>query len=166
MNSHPFLPTTVISGQYFGFTVNYRYKNWDASAFFTGQSGFWVYNNTQNAYFTSGSLGNARNVTTDVIGSGESNVNAPDVSTRFLTKGDFIRFQNFNIGYNVKLKSQAIKSLYLSAGGQNLFVITNYEGLDPEVNTNKALNSVPSLGIDYSSYPRARTFSLGLRATF
>ncbi len=161
-----FLGKSPLPTQFFGFTVNYRYKNWDATAFLTGQSGHYVYNNTANAYFTSGSLGNARNVTTDVVGSGESNLNAPDASTRFLQKGDFMRFQNFNIGYNVKLKSQAIKSLYLSAGGQNLFVITGYDGLDPEVNTNKALNSVPSLGIDYSSYPRARTFSLGLRATF
>jgi len=161
-----FLGKGPLPKQYFGFSINYRYKNWDAMAFFTGQMGHYIYNNTQNAYFTSGSLGNARNVTTDVIGSGESNVNAPDVSTRFLQKGDFVRFQNFNIGYNFKLSNKAIKNLYLSAGGQNLFVITQYDGLDPEVNTNKALNNVPSLGIDYSSYPRARTFSLGLRATF
>lgn len=151
----------------YGLTLNFDYKNWVATLFFNGATGYYVYNNTANAYFTSGSLGNARNVTQDVLTSGESNVNAPEASTRFLQKGDHFRFNNFNIGYNFNLKStEVFKKLNVFVGGQNLFVITQYDGLDPEVNKNKSMNGVPSLGIEYTSYPRARTFMFGLNASF
>jgi iron complex outermembrane receptor protein len=45
-------------------------------------------------------------------------------------------------------------------------VFTDYTGLDPEVNVNKAINGIPSLGIDYNAYPRARTISFGANVTF
>ena len=62
----------------------------------------------------------------------------------------------------------AIKSLRLYVNGQNLFVITNYTGLDPEVSTAASdfLNSIPTAGIDYTSFPKPRTFTIGLNATF
>jgi iron complex outermembrane receptor protein len=50
--------------------------------------------------------------------------------------------------------------------GQNLFVITGYDGLDPEVSVNKQINGVPSAGIDYTAFPRARTFTFGVNARF
>jgi hypothetical protein len=64
------------------------------------------------------------------------------------------------------VKGDKIKALSLNATGQNLFVITDYNGLDPEVNVDKNINGVPSLGIDYTAYPRARTYSVGLNITF
>lgn len=150
-----------------GFSIDYRYKNWDAMLFFAGQFGHHIYNNTANAYFTAGSLGNSRNVTEDILTSGESNLNSPEVSTRFLEKGDFLRMQNLNVGYNFELADESfVRNLRLGVSAQNLFVITNYSGLDPEVNTNKAMNDVPSMGIDYGGYPRARVFTLGVNATF
>lgn len=161
-----FVGKSPIPKQFMGFTANFRYKNFDAMLFFNGQYGHYIYNNTANAYFTSGSLGNARNVTRDVIATNESAQNAPEVSTRFLEKGDFTRLANFTVGYNFKLNSKAFKRLYAYVGGQNVFVITDYSGLDPEVNTNKNINGVPSLGIDYTAYPRARTFMLGINASF
>ncbi|MGK7394765.1 MAG: SusC/RagA family TonB-linked outer membrane protein [Candidatus Cyclobacteriaceae bacterium M3_2C_046] len=150
-----------------GFNIDARFGNFDISTFLAGQFGFWVYNNTANAFFTKGSLGNGRNVTEDVLGSPESPVNAPDVSTRFLERGDFMRMQNLNLGYNVNLSENSfIQKLRFYASGQNLFVITNYTGLDPEVNVNKSIDGVPSLGIDYTAYPRPITVTIGLNATF
>ena len=59
------------------------------------------------------------------------------------------------------------KSMRLSAIGQNLFLITDYSGLDPEVSTSDIpLNGLPSASIDYLSYPRPRTFSFGINVTF
>ncbi len=93
--------------------------------------------------------------------------NAPDVSTRFLEKGDFLRVQNLAIGYNFNLDGDGfIKNLRTYANVQNLFVFTPYTGLDPEVNVNKSLNDVPSLGIDYTAFPRPRTLTVGLNVTF
>jgi TonB-dependent starch-binding outer membrane protein SusC len=50
--------------------------------------------------------------------------------------------------------------------GQNLLLFTDYSGFDPEVDTDKNLNGVPSAGIDYLSYPRAKTIALGVNLTF
>lgn len=149
-----------------GLTNQFRFGNLDLSVFFNGQFGHYIYNNTANALFTAGSLGSGRNVTKNVVGNGESPTNAPDVSDRFLEKGDFVRLQDVTLGYNLEtgLKSISRVRFYLTA--QNLAVFTNYSGQDPEVNTNKALNGVPSLGIDYNAYPRARTILLGANLTF
>jgi iron complex outermembrane receptor protein len=149
-----------------GLTNNLKYKNWDLSIFFSGQFGQYVYNNTANAYFTAGSLANGRNVTKNVVGNGEANLNAPDVSTRFLEDGSFIRLQNVSLGYNVNVNNTFVKSLRFTITGQNLATFTDYTGQDPEVNVNKAINSVPSLGIDYAAYPRARTITFGVNASF
>jgi len=150
-----------------GFTNNFRYKGFTMSVFFDGQFGHKVYNNTENAFFTAGALGNGRNVTTNVPGNGESNLNAPDVSTRFLEDASFVRLQNLTLGYTFNTENLGfIRNLQLSLIGQNLFVITEYSGLDPEVNINKELDGIPSFGIDYTSYPRSRTYSIGLNASF
>lgn len=149
-----------------GFSANFRYKSWDLSAYMNGQFGHYIYNNNANAYFTMGSINSGRNITRDVVFVGESPSNNPDVSTRFLEKGDFLRLATLSLGYRFNVDGSSIKSLRLFANAQNLFVITDYSGLDPEVSVNKSLNGVPSAGIDYTAYPRARTFSLGLNVTF
>lgn len=152
-----------------GLALNARYKNWDLSAFFTGQFGFSVYNNTANAFFVRGSLGNARNVTQNVANSNENPASSIAVSTRFLEKGDFVRFQNFTLGYNFDLNEDSFfKSLRLSLTGQNLFLITDYSGLDPEVTgqTGDLGSGVPTRGIDWASFPNPRTFTFGLNARF
>ena len=155
------LPTTTM-----GFNSNLNYKGLDFSFFFTGQYGHYIYSNTRNAFFTAGSLANGRNVTRDVVGNGESNLNAPDVSTRFLEKGDFTRLQNASIGYTLTPDSDVFSAIRFYVTGQNLFVITDYSGQDPEVDTPKSLDGIPSFGIDYTPYPRARTFLLGANVTF
>ncbi|MEZ4809475.1 MAG: SusC/RagA family TonB-linked outer membrane protein [Allomuricauda sp.] len=159
-----------------GLSLNLNYKNWDFSAYLAGQFGFSVYNNTRNAFFTAGAIANARNVTPDVLTSGEAGSAAAEVSTRFLEKGDFIRMQNATVGYNVPLSGEGtFKSLRLSLTGQNLFLITDYSGLDPEISVQPGsningvsdlLNNLPTAGIDYTAYPRPRTITLGINATF
>lgn len=150
-----------------GFTNNFNYQNFDLSIFFNGQLGQYVYNNTANAFFTAGALGGGNNVTQDVVGNGESRGNAPEVSTRFLEDASFVRLQNLTLGYNFNIENIAfLSNLRLFFTGQNLFVITDYSGQDPEVNVNKALNDVPSFGIDYTPYPRARTFLFGVNVSF
>ncbi|WP_378178851.1 SusC/RagA family TonB-linked outer membrane protein [Aquimarina sp. SS2-1] len=150
-----------------GINTSFRYKNFDASVFFAGQFGHYIYNATQNAFFTAGSLGAGRNVTADVLGNGEDRSNAPEPSTQFLEKGDFLRLQNASIGYNWPLSGEGLfKSLRLFVTGQNLFVITDYSGLDPEVDVAASANGIPSAGIDYTSFPRPRVYNFGFNVTF
>jgi len=150
-----------------GINTSVSYKNWDLNAHMNGQFGSYIYNNTKNAFFTAGIIGVGKNITRDVLSNGESNANAADVSTRFVEKGDFLRLQSASLSYNVPMSGEgAIKNLRLSLIGQNLFIITDYSGLDPEVNVPKSLNNIPSLGIDYTAFPRSRTVTLGISATF
>ncbi len=151
----------------FGLTNNFSYKGFNLSLFFTGAGGNYLYNNTKNAIFVKGNLGIGRNVTKDVVNNGENRLNPPVVSTRFLEKGDFVRLSNLVLSKAINLPTSAgIRNLRVSLTGQNLFVLTSYTGIDPEVNTNKTLEGVPSLGIDYTSFPSARTFTLGISAGF
>lgn len=148
-------------------TNNFGYGPWSLSVFLNAATGFYIYNNTANAYFYRGNLITGHNVTSDVAFTNENALNSGQVSTRWLEKGDFLRLSNASLGYTFKLNnSKAFKTLRLNLTGQNLFLITNYSGLDPEINTNKQINSVPSRGIDYTSYPKARTITFGLNAGF
>lgn len=154
-----------------GLSTSLSYKRWTASAYFSGQFGHYIYNNTANAFFTAGAFRGGRNVTSDVLTAGESFDAAADVSTRFLESGDFVRFQNATVSYQWPLSGdEFFSSLVLSVTGQNLFVITDYSGLDPEVSSSPSggdlLNGLPVFGIDYASYPRPRTFTFGLNAKF
>lgn len=154
-----------------GLSINLAVGDFDFSAYAAGQFGFWIYNNTENAFFTAGAIANGRNVTADVLTSGESGVAEAAVSERFLHKGDFIRMQNVSVGYNVPVDGASVfKNLRFSLNVQNLFLITEYNGIDPEVSTQAAnfqlLNNLPTAGVDWAAYPRPRTFTLGLNATF
>jgi len=147
-----------------GLSLNYRKGNFDAGAYFAGQFGFHVYNNTANAFLNAPTFATSRNGTTDGLA-----LTSQEVSTLYLEKGDFIRLQSLSLGYNCTLSEDgALDSLRFSLTGQNLFLITDYSGLDPEVssNTGAFANGIPSAGIDYTSFPRPRTFTLGINATF
>ncbi|NBA87213.1 SusC/RagA family TonB-linked outer membrane protein [Emticicia sp. CRIBPO] len=157
-------PLPTVTG---GLTNNFKYKNFDLSLFFNGVFGNYLYSNTANAFFTAGSLANGRNVTRNVVGNGEGALNAPDVSTRFLEKGDFVRLQNLTLGYRAPIKNTKVFSgIRLFVTGQNLLTFTKYSGQDPEVSTNKSLNGIPSFGIDYTAYPRAKTWTIGANFSF
>ena len=152
-----------------GFSTNVVYKNIDAAVSFYGAFGHYLYNNTANAYFFKGAFNSGRNVPADVATSPqtEGDPNAP--STKYLEKGDFLRMGNLTFGYTftgATLTKMKIKSARFFVNGQNLLLFTNYSGFDPEVNTDKSLNGVPSAGIDYLSYPRSKAFALGLNVTF
>jgi len=147
-----------------GLSLNYSLGNFDASAFFTGQFGFYVYNNTANAFLNRTTFATSRNATPEAL-----ERQSQEISTLYLEKGDFVRLQNLSLGYNFTLgENSPLKSLRVSLNGQNVFLITGYSGLDPEVssNTGDGGTGIPSASIDYTSFPRPRTFSLGLNAKF
>ncbi len=156
-----------------GLTLNASYKNWSLSSFFNYQGGFYVYNATENALFSAGNFLQAQNVTQSVITSlnnGENIGASTTVSDRFLEKGDFVRLQNATLSYDWPISRESfLDALRLSFTGQNLFLITDYSGLDPEVSVNTGfLNAaaIPARGIDLAQIPRPRTFTLGLNARF
>jgi hypothetical protein len=88
-------------------------------------------------------------------------------STRFVEDGSYVRLKAITLGYT--LPQKLLKSIRLSKArfyltGQNLITLTKYSGLDPEVNAFGL--SATELGIDYGTYPHARTAILGLNLDF
>jgi len=157
------LPTTTA-----GLQTSLTYKGFDFSTSFYGNFGHYLFNNTNVALFYKNQLG-GKNVTPEVANSVQSTSDANTPSTKYLEKGDFIRWGSLTFGYNVKrdvLERFKIKAARFYVNGSNLLVFTDYSGFDPEVDTNKTLNGIPSAGIDYLSYPKARSFSVGLNVTF
>ena len=79
-------------------------------------------------------------------------------------RGDFLRLDHIGAAYDIPLKSKRIKQLRVSASGHNLFTFTKYSGWNPDVNSYGI--SVRSAGVDYGSYPLARTFVFGVNLKF
>ncbi|TRW23428.1 TonB-dependent receptor [Flavobacterium zepuense] len=149
----------------YGLNSNMRYKDFDFSFSIIGQTGGYLLNNTGLNALNINNLASDRNTLSNYSNSGANQSNAPQLSSLYLEKSDFIRLNSARIGYTFKHPSIAwMQSLNLYVTGQNLFTITNYSGFDPLINSNKANNGNQSLGIDYGTYPTARTFIIG--ATF
>ena len=90
------------------------------------------------------------------------------VSDRFVEDGSYLRLRNIQLSYNLPVENiglKGIKNIQVYIGGQNLLTFTKYSWWDPEVNSSGSGNSV-NLGIDSYTYPTAKSFDFGIRATF
>ena len=159
--------TPVFSGDpnpttYIGFGTDLNYKKWSLVINMHGSYGNLLYNNTTMSVLNISNIIGGRNITSKLIGNGESVANAITPSTRYLESGDYMKLGNATISYRIGNLGKTIKNLNAYVTGSNLFTITKYSGFDPEVNVNKALNGIPSLGIDYIGFPTARTFIFGI----
>ena len=160
------LPTSIYS--LFG---TFAYKGLDLSINFNGISGNKIYDNTANSNFYKLRLSKGVNVTPEALEfSSESTNNAAPVSSRYLKDGSYFRLNNLSLGYNLKPAllnlSRWCSGIRLSVTGTNLWLSTKYNGYDPEVNTDRSINGISSYGIDYLSYPKAKTVLFGLKLTF
>ncbi len=160
------LPTTQ-----YNFFGNFGYKGFDLQLQFNGVSGNKIYDNTANAFFYRLKIAKNTNVVPSAFAdSKESNNNAAPISTRYLKDGSFLRLNNLALGYNVNTTKLGLKKyisgIRLSVTGQNLWIATNYDGYDPEVNKDNSINGVLSYGIDYLSYPKAKSVIFGLNLSF
>ena len=90
------------------------------------------------------------------------------VSSRFLEDASYLRLKNVQLGYTFALKSKLISNLRVYGSATNLLTFTKYSGLDPEmtVSANSASEGDKANGIDWGTYPVAKTFTLGVNLTF
>lgn len=149
----------------FGLGTNLQYKNWTLSLNFRGSIGNDVYNCTANNLAYLSNLP-GRNVLKEAVTSGVNRDQAKVYSSRFIEDGSFVRLDNLSLGYNFSLPKLYISNARVFVSAQNLFVITGYSGADPEVNSEISRTGVAPLGVDYLSYPKARTFSMGINLSF
>ncbi|WP_220377719.1 MULTISPECIES: TonB-dependent receptor [unclassified Arenibacter] len=156
----------------YNFYANLKYKNFDFNVNFNGVSGNEIYDHTAMGSFYKTLLSKSNNTTAAAIQyPEESIINSAAVSTRYLKDGSYLRLNNMTLGYSFDTKSMSwasnwLQEFRLSFTGQNLFVITDYDGYDPEVNTDSSTNGIQSFGIDKFAYPKARTFVFGVNVSF
>lgn len=152
---------------YAGWCNTFIYKNFDLSMQFTGQFGFKILNEAR-AYYENNSVVYNRltSVKDSPYGSGYtlSTAQKQTFVSYYLEKGDFVKCTNLTLGYNVPLKpNKYVNALRAYFSADNLFCITGYDGLDPELSNGDALYS----GIDSrDKYPSTRTFTFGINVTF
>ncbi|MBQ9339237.1 MAG: TonB-dependent receptor [Paludibacteraceae bacterium] len=177
-----------------GFNINAKMHGVDISAFFTWSYGNQVYN-ANNIQFSTYWKKNYHNMlsafdsahrfryidddfrpVTDPDALRALNQNAtlwnpgmkvPVLHSWAIEDGSFLRLSNLVLGYTLPdkvLKKMHMSTLRFYGTVNNVFCLTKYSGFDPEVNTRTATPLTP--GVDYSSYPKARSFTVGINATF
>lgn len=146
----------------YNFAINprFRYKDFDFSMLWRGSGGNKIYNGLRRNLSLMESLGNANvlesAVDLDLFTSQYS-------SNLWLEDGDFVRLENVNAGYNWQLDTfKYIESVRFSITGNNLLLITDYSGIDPEIN----FSGGNGFGGDFGIYPRTTSVALGLQVTF
>jgi len=162
---------TALPDMLYSFFGGVSYKGFDLNVNFNGVSGNKIYDFTANTNFIKVRLAKNSNTTREAIAEPKESISNPaQVSTRYLKNGSYLRLNNLTLGYNFNTSnlgiSQWANSLRVSVTGQNLFVITDYNGYDPEVNADRNLNGITSYGIDYLSYPKARSIIFSLQFSF
>ena len=167
----------------YGLTGDLTYANFDLNLFFQGAYGNKIYdqvltdiegfyrafNITENVATNSWHGEGTSNTLPRLSWNGATNNKMP--STRFLEDGSYLRLKNVQLGYTIPksvLTHLNISSVRFYVSAQNLFTITNYKGLDPEmyISNNSLGDGDKAAGIDWGTYPEARTYTFGLNVNF
>lgn len=151
-----------------GWTNSVSYNNWNFSVFFRGVYGHDLINSSR-VFFENPSNITTYNVTTTAFDLTELE-STPAYSSYHVEDASFIRFENLSVGYTVPLpENSMINRLQLSVSGRNLFTLTNYQGVDPEVRWVDVEddNNPLSPGIERrSQWYTARSITFGLNLDF
>jgi TonB-linked SusC/RagA family outer membrane protein len=148
-----------------GWSNTLSYKNFTLSMQFTGQFGFKILNEARAYYQNNAVVYNRMKSAAEPIDGHVLAVNQKQTFVSYyLENGDYLKLANMTLGYNVPLKANKyINGIYLYLSGNNLFTITGYDGLDPELSDSDPRSS----GIDWrDKYPTIRTFTFGAKFTF
>ncbi len=170
----------------FGATGNIEFKNFDLSVFFQGQYGNKIYsqvnmdiegfyrpfNVTQRVYDERWHGEGTSNFMPKVSFNDAANNKYP--SSRFLEDGSYVRLKNLQIGYTIPdkiVKRYHVKNLRIYATGQNLWTLTKFTGLDPEMNISDNVKKDTyggdvAAGIDWGTYPSAKSYIVGVNLNF
>lgn len=156
-------PTTFL-----GFTTSLNWRRWNFSTVLRSSLGMYDYNNFASSTGTLNQI--IHNVT---LYNGSSNYlashfvgNAQELlSDYYISNASFLRMDNLTIGYDFGALSHTRTNLRLSAGVQNVFVVTKYKGMDPEIGAGTDIGP-GNPGIDNNNYPRPRVYNLGVNLDF
>jgi TonB-dependent starch-binding outer membrane protein SusC len=163
----------------YGWNNEFRFKNFDLNVFMQGSQGNDILSYTLMELDLLAGINNATTNALNRWTPQNTNTDVPKalvgrtrrVSTRWIYDGSYIRVKNISLGYN--LPQSVLNNLNLSkvrvyVSAQNIFTVTNYPGYDPEVNYNSggSTNGNRNVGLDYGSYPNAKSYTVGLNIGF
>ena len=148
---------------FYGLNVKLSYKNWDFGLNGHGSAGTWVFNDFASAHSTASLDLNSGALPNQALLVRETQFTAPNsarqwYSDYFLENASFFRLDDINLGYSFRRIGRWETDFRLGLGVQNVFIITGYTGMDPEV--------ISETGIDNVTWPRPRTYSLRLNVNF
>ena len=153
----------------FGWNNTFSWKNWDASFFIRGTIGNKVLNNPVAAYGNNTYISGTNAMKNEnLLKMSESS----RVCSYYIEDASFARLDNMSIGYTFNTKNiNWLQKARVYAAAQNLFVITGYKGLDPEVEIFRGDASDSNAGLDpgiepRNYFPKARSFTFGVNLTF
>lgn len=155
------IPKTTVA-----FINTFTYKNFDLSFQLRGMFGNKIINNLRSNFALPGSILESNML--KEVADYPIEYSTPRLSDLWLENASFVRLDNWQIGYRIPVTG-VLQNAYVYIGGNNLFVITKYKGVDPELQVKGDLagQAPNSIGMDYSNvYPKTRTFQLGLNLTF
>lgn len=143
----------------FGFNTSFSYKKWTINTVLRANIGNYVYDNVASNFGIKtnilSTVGVLNNASRDLLTTGFSNNQF--LSDYYIRNASFLKMDNLGLAYNVgKLSKNGNTTMRISANCQNVFVVSQYKGLDPELVS----------GVDYNLYPRPRTYTLGLNVGF
>ncbi|KFF02633.1 SusC/RagA family TonB-linked outer membrane protein [Flavobacterium reichenbachii] len=144
-----------------GWGNNFQYKKFDLSIFFRGVFGNKIFNATRADLFRP-STAMTNNILVDAGDESPNDLNSYKYSSRFIEDGSYLRLDNMTLGYNFGKVGRYINSVRIYQTVNNLFVITKYSGIDPEVEQGGTAPGVDSNNF----YPKTRTYMFGLNVIF
>ncbi len=149
----------------YGWNNTLIYKNWSLTAFFQGNIGNKIMNATRAHYSSRSLLAGGKNVLSYVLDDPnwktDDHYNYP--SDRYLENGSYLRLSTLTLGYTFKDLGGWLQSIQVYGTAKNVFTITGYKGLDPEVNLG---GLQPGLDLRETFYPHTRSFIFGVKVNF
>ncbi len=144
-----------------GWNNTFKYQRFDLNFFFRAVTGAKILNATL-ASLNNVLSAKTQNIPTFSLTESLNDINAPYISDRFLENGSYLRLDNATLGYTFKLNTKAISQFRIYGSANNLFVLTGYKGVDPEITIGGL-----TPGIDNNNfYPKTRSFLFGVNMIF
>ena len=148
----------------YGWNNDFTWKNWTLNLFFQGVAGNKIFNATRCYYNNVGLVANGKNILSEAASeqnANDSRAHAP--SDRYLENGSYFRLSTLTLGYNFGRIGNWVNNIRLYATCNNVFTITKYKGVDPEIYLG---GLTPGVDWRNTTYPRTRTFMVGLNINF
>ncbi len=163
---------------YGGFNTTFNYKNFDLNAVFSFSVGGKIYNYNRSEYDSDGTYTDRNqmklmkgwsrwqkpgDIATHPVATYQNKSNSEKASSRFLEDGSYLKLRSVNIGYNIPVHIKYIAGIRVYVSGENLFTVTDYSGVDPEI---PPKDGTVITGVNTSVYPSTTKVMFGINITF